>query len=161
MIEENGQVVEVQGDYAWVETEPATTCGSCSARKGCGTSALAALFGRRRAPVRALNRAGARAGEQVVIGLSESSLVRGSMAVYLVPLAALLAGAVAGRYLGTALLIGHGDLASIAGAATGLLAGLVWLRYFSQASECDERYQPVILRHRIAASGWQDSAGCQ
>ncbi len=150
MIEETGQVVEVSGDYAWVETEPATSCGSCSARTGCGTSVLATLFGRRRAPVRALNRAGARAGEQVVIGISESSLVRGSLAVYLAPLVCLLAGAVAGRYAGMALLSGHAELTSIAGAVTGLLAGLAWLRFFSQASGRDERYQPVVLRHRIA-----------
>lgn len=150
MIEEIGQVVEVQGDYAWVETEPATSCGSCSVRKGCGTSVLASLFGRRRSPLRALNRAGARAGEQVVIGISESSLVRGSLAVYMAPLAGLLAGAVAGRYIGMELLPGYAELASIVGAVTGLLAGLAWLRFFSQASERDERYQPVILRHQIA-----------
>jgi sigma-E factor negative regulatory protein RseC len=149
MIEESARVVEVSGDYAWVETEPATSCGSCSARAGCGTSVLATLFGRRDAPVRALNRAGARAGEQVVIGISESSLVRGSLAVYMVPLAGLLAGALAGRYIGMELLPGHAELASIAGAVAGLLAGLAWLRYFSRASGRDERYQPVVLRHKI------------
>jgi sigma-E factor negative regulatory protein RseC len=150
MIEETGRVVEVNGDYAWVETESAASCGSCSAHAGCGTSVLASLFGRRDAPVRALNRAGARAGELVVIGISESSLVRGSLAVYLVPLAGLLAGVLAGRYIGAELLPGHVEAASIAGAIAGLLAGLAWLRLFSQASGRDERYQPVVLRHRIA-----------
>jgi sigma-E factor negative regulatory protein RseC len=150
MIEETGRVVEVQGDYAWVETVPATTCDSCSARKGCGTSVLASVFGRRRSPVRALNRAGARAGEQVVIGISESSLVRGSLAVYMVPLAGLLVGTLAGRHLGMDLLPGHAEFASIVGAVAGLLAGLAWLRFFSHASDRDERYQPVVVRHQIA-----------
>ena len=149
MIEETGRVVEVQGDYAWVETGPATSCGSCSLQKGCGTSVLASLFGRRHSPVRALNRAGARAGEQVVIGISESSLVRGSLAVYIVPLAGMLVGALAGRYFGM-VLWSHAELASIVGAVIGLLAGLVWLRFFSRASDRDERYQPVVMRHQLA-----------
>jgi sigma-E factor negative regulatory protein RseC len=152
MIEETGRVVKVQGDYAWIETGPAATCGSCSARKGCGTSVLASVFGRRRSPVRALNRAGARTGEQVVIGISESSLVRGSLAVYMVPLAGLLVGALAGRYFGMDLLPAYAELASIVGAVAGLLAGLAWLRFFSRASDRDERYQPVVMRHQIATS---------
>jgi sigma-E factor negative regulatory protein RseC len=90
MIEENGQVVKVEDDgMVWVETRRQSTCGACADRQGCGTSVLASVLGQRQAPVRVINSIGAVAGDQVVIGVPESGLLRGSLAVYAVPLAGL------------------------------------------------------------------------
>ena len=36
MLEETGTVVKIEPDALWVETVQTTTCGSCSARRGCG-----------------------------------------------------------------------------------------------------------------------------
>ena len=74
MIEEQGEVVEVQGEFAWIESERTTTCGSCAVRKGCGTSAIAKVLGQRRVRLRVLNRIDARVGDRVVIGIAESGL---------------------------------------------------------------------------------------
>jgi sigma-E factor negative regulatory protein RseC len=74
-------------------------------------------------------------------------MLRGSLALYAVPLAGLLGGALAGHWLPAALGAGHAELASILGAAAGFWAALVWLRRFSRISAADERYQPVLLRH--------------
>ena len=152
MIEETGRVVEIQDDFAWVETEPATGCGSCAARNGCGTSVLAKVMGRRKAPLRVANRIGAVAGDRVVVGIPESGLVRGSLAVYMVPLAGLFAGALAGQYVGDGLAPGHADLTSIPGAIIGFAASLAWLKRFSRVAEQDERYQPVLLRQLTATN---------
>ena len=100
MIEETGQVVEVQGEFAWIESERSSTCGGCSVRSGCGTAALAKVLGQRRVRLRVLNHVNARVGDTVVVGIAESGLVRGSLAVYVVPLAAFLGGALAGQVLG-------------------------------------------------------------
>ncbi len=152
MIEETGQVVEVRDRYAWVTTEPRTGCNRCVARSGCGTTVLAKVLGRRNAPVQVINDIGAAAGDRVVIGIPETGLVRGSLAVYSAPLAGLFAGALAGHYLfaGSAALTA--DLASIAGAAAGLVAGLAWLRWFGRKSAQDTRYQPVLLRQLLAVA---------
>ena len=56
MIEEQGQIVDVQGEFAWIESERTSTCGSCAVRKGCGTSAIAKVLGQRRVRLRVLNR---------------------------------------------------------------------------------------------------------
>jgi len=93
MIEETGQIVDVEGAFAWVETERSSTCGSCAVRQGCGTGAIAKVLGQRRVRLRVLNRIEARVGDYVVIGVSESGLLRGSLAVYAVPLSGLFAGA--------------------------------------------------------------------
>jgi len=150
MIEETGKVAEVRGQYAWIATEPQTGCRSCSAQRGCGTSVLAKVLGQRTAPVRVINSIGVTAGDRVVIGISESGLVRGSLAVYCMPLAGLFAGAVTGYYLVAGSTSAQADLASIAGAVAGFAAGLAWLRTFSRKLAQDSRYQPVLLRQMIA-----------
>jgi hypothetical protein len=77
MIEEDGRVVRVDDGFAWVETQRPGACGGCAAGKGCGISALGGVLGRRKAPVRVINRIGAVAGDQVVIAISEAGLLRG------------------------------------------------------------------------------------
>ena len=149
MIEESGQVVEVQGEFAWIESERTSSCGSCAVRKGCGTSALAKVLGQRRVRLRVLNRINAAVGDNVVIGIAESGLVRGSLAVYAVPLLGLFAGALAGQGLGKSVFALQSDLFAIAGAISGFVAALIWLKRFSRNTEKDAAYQPVVLRQRI------------
>jgi sigma-E factor negative regulatory protein RseC len=151
MIEENGTVLEVSNDYALVETRRASACGQCSMNKGCGTATLAKMFGAKRTRVRALNPVSARAGDQVVLGLAEEALVKGSLAVYAVPLLALLLGAVLGETIGAGLGLNSNDVLAIAGGAGGLMLGLWWLRLFSRTIRHSEKYQPVITAIRQGA----------
>jgi len=150
MIEESGKVVAVQGEFAWIESERSTACGGCAVRKGCGTSAIAKMFGQRRLRLRVLNRINAHVGDTVVVGISESGLVRGSLAVYAVPLAGLFAGALTGHFAGNQLLANGSDLMAAGGALTGFLAALLWLRRFSRTTEKDAAWQPVLLRQHIS-----------
>ena len=148
MIEETGRVVEVRDQFAWIETVPKTSCNSCSVRSGCGTSVLAKVLGRRHTLVRVANPIGVVVGDRVVIGISESGLVRGSLAVYFVPLVGLFFGAVGSHYLADS--TAYAEVASIFGALAGFLAGLAWVQRFSRRTEQDARYQPVLLRQLIA-----------
>lgn len=149
MIEESGQVVEVQGEFAWIESERTSTCGGCAVRKGCGTSAIAKVLGQRRVRLRVLNRINASVGDNVVIGIAESGLVRGSLAVYAAPLLGLFAGALAGQLLGTQVFVMSSDWLAIGGAISGFVAALIWLKRFSRRTEKDTAYQPVVLRQQI------------
>ena len=141
--------MDVEGEFAWIESERTTTCGSCAVRKGCGTSAIAKVLGQRRVRLRVLNRIGARVGDNVVIGITESGLVRGSLAVYAVPLLGLFAGALAGQLAGSTVFAVQSDAAAIAGALTGFIAALLWLKRFSNDRKSDAAYQPVVLRQQI------------
>jgi len=148
MIEESARVTKIEGEFAWVEAQRQSTCGQCAAYKGCGTAVLGKVLGRRRTLMRARSLQGVNVGDEVVIGIREGALVRGSLAVYAVPLAGLLAGAGLGRYLAGRLLSGNMELVSVAAGLTGLMAGLVWVRYFTNQIADDINYQPVILRRR-------------
>lgn len=146
MIEEQAEVVAREGRFAWVQTQRSSTCGACPVHKGCGTAALSRVLGQRRTRVRVLNEADAGVGEQVIIGLPEQALVRGALAVYLVPLLGLLGGALFGAHLAGRLLAEQPDLFSIFFGGLGLAMGIAWLRHHARSIGGDARYQPVIVR---------------
>ena len=147
MIEEYGQVVDVKGSVAWIEgVRTATSCSACSLHGGCGTGAIARMLGQRRLRLRAINRIDAEIGDQVVIGIPETGLLYGSLAVYAVPLLALLGGALAGDQLAPGWLAVSAEGGAIAGAVAGLCAGFAWLRRFSRRNRNHPAYQPVVLR---------------
>lgn len=143
MIEEDARVIAVdEPGFAWVDTQRRRACGGCSASGTCGTGALARFFGDRRTQVRVLDPVGVRPGEQVVVGIEESTLVQGSLAVYLLPLLTLLGGAL----LAGALWPQAGEGPVVTGGFLGLGAGLGGLALFTRRIARDPRYQPVVLR---------------
>jgi sigma-E factor negative regulatory protein RseC len=146
MIEEPGTIVDIQGDTAWVETQRRSTCDKCTINSGCGSATLAKVLGNRRSVVEVVNAFGARVGDEVMLGLQESSLVRGSLAVYGVPLGAMLIIALLADALARGVDIVSHETAVIAGGLTGLIAGFYWVYRFSKKIRHDSRYQPVILR---------------
>ena len=93
MIEETGRVVAIEEAAVWVETIQKSTCGSCSARKGCGHSLLSKLTDNRRS-VRAVNHFDLSVGDHVVLGVPERIVVTGSLVVYLLPLMMMLIASV-------------------------------------------------------------------
>ncbi len=147
MIEETGQIISCDGDYAWVETERSSACSSCSANKGCGTGALSKVYANRFSRVKALNQLNATPGETVVLGLQEEALVRGSLAVYGLPLLGLFLMAMLGDVLANKMAFEQADgLIAIFGIA-GLLLGFYLVRLFSRRISNDERYQLIVLRY--------------
>jgi sigma-E factor negative regulatory protein RseC len=150
MIEENAQVVRIQDDEVWVETQRSSSCASCSAEKGCGTAALSRVLGKRRNVVRVLSTIPLRVGDQVVIGIREQALVRGSLAVYAVPILLLLLGALVGELGAEQFIWENAELASVTLGISGLLAGLVWLRRFTRGIQNDPNFQPLVLRRQAS-----------
>jgi len=123
VIEQTATVVRREGDLAWVDTRPASACGGCAAAEGCGTGVWVRWFGARRGLLPARDGLGTAPGDRVVIGVPERAFLGGSLAVYLLPLGALLAGAwLAG------VLVGTGDGPVLTGALAGLALGLLLVR---------------------------------
>ena len=146
MIEEAAVVVEAGVGYAWVETRRRSACGACSASDGCGTATLAKVWGDRRVRVRAISALPLRPGDAVIVGLVEGALLRGSLLVYLLPLALLLAGAL----LGQAAFAGAGEEPVILAGAMGLGLGFLAAHIASRRWRSDARFQPVVRRLDVA-----------
>jgi len=153
MIEETGQIVSRDGDYAWIETERKSACSSCSANKGCGTGVLSKVYANRFSRVKALNQINAAPGEMVVLGLKEDALVRGSLAVYGLPLLGLILVAMLGDVLAKELGVIQADAMIAIFGLFGLFLGFYLVRVFSRKIAHDDRYQPIVLRHCNQAVG--------
>ena len=106
---------------------------------------LSRVLGQRRTRVRAIDPLGSHVGEEVVIGIEDATLLRSSLAAYLVPLLGLLAGAMSGTTLAPMLGV-SAEIGSIILGLAGIGAGIVWLSYHARHKSHDRRYQPVVLR---------------
>jgi len=146
MIEEQARVVAIEGKYALVETQRKSTCESCSVNKGCGTAVVSKALGRAAVQLRTINHIHARVDEQVVIGIDERWLLKGSFAAYIVPLLLMLLCAGIGEMIGARLWGVATEGVTILGALAGLLIGFVWLRRYTQNLRQRDVCQPEILR---------------
>jgi len=144
MLTETGRVVAVEDDGVWVETIRQSTCGACAARKGCGHGLLNRYAEGRSGYIRVLpgptlQPQDCEVDDQVMISLPESVILRGSAILYLLPLATLLAGALA---VATAT---GSDLGGLLGAAGGLAMGLGLVRLHAWHHRDDETLQPTMV----------------
>ena len=140
MIEESGRVVAVEDGAVWVASIRQTACQSCAARKGCGQSALAKLGQQHKNHVRALNAFDLDVGDEVIIGVPEDVVMKGTLIAYLMPLVLMLVAAI------TADSFTQEDLWVALSGLAGLAVGFGLVRVHFHAVSRDRRYQPVVLR---------------
>ncbi len=146
MIEETAVVSAVEGGYAWVETQRKPACAACNLNKGCGTSVLAKVLGAKRSRLRVLNRHALKPGDVVVIGIEETALVRGSLALYAFPLLVMFLGAGLGFAIFQGMDAEYSDGWQILFSLAGLAGGFLLLRRFTAGWHRSRHYQPVVLR---------------
>jgi len=130
MIETRVRVVRASGGTAWVEPTEQSGCGGCRAKSTCGIGGMSKVFRIGRAPI-AVDCGNTRPGEELVVSLSESDLVRASLFAYLLP--AVLA------IVGAAVLADFGDGISALGTVAGGLVGLVIARLLSRTPRMNAR----------------------
>ena len=146
MLVENGRIVALESDGAWVETLRQSTCGSCSARKGCGHGLLNEMGAANRNYVwvlpgdEGLDRF--RLDDEVRIAIPEEVVLTGSFLVYVVPLVLMLAGAVLASSLPVTW---PADLATIAGAVLGFAGGIGLVRLHARRNRDNRALQPRLL----------------
>ena len=138
MIRESGCVVRIAGSFAWVSCESRAGCERCAQGKGCGGGLLSRLLGDRLFHIRVPVPGGISVGDQVQLGISEGALLGAACLMYLLPLLALMAGALIGDFLG-----GDGPALLLGGLA--LLASFLSLHVFKDRIARSSRFQPVIL----------------
>lgn len=139
MIEETGRVVAVEQGAVWVETIRKSACDSCSSQKGCGHSVLAKL-GSGKNHVRVLNNFSLSEGDEVVIGIPEDVVVKGSLMAYFLPLLTLLFASVVGQ------LMWDTEAYTIGCGVAGLGVGFLLVRWHFLRNENNRRYQPSVVK---------------
>lgn len=148
MIEERARVVAVNNGQLLLEAQTKAACSGCAAKQGCGTSVLSRWVGRKFTRFQAPNTVNAVVGDEVVVGLAETAMLKGSVFVYLLPLLAMIVAAV----LADLLLAPHAaarDLLVIAAAVAGFALMLSVSRRFLAGSRNRAELQPVVIRKNI------------
>ncbi len=135
---ETVQVVALDGPWAWVEAEPKSACGGCSAHKVCGNGAMASLLSQnKKLRFKVHNDFEACLKEWVVIGWQGGSFLKTVAKTYLVPsLLCILLACLGGLY---------SEGLSALGALVGMGAGLGLM---SLNSSQNSNYEIKFL-HRV------------
>ena len=141
MLEEYGRVIALEGGYAKVETVRTSSCQSCEAKSSCGQGSIAKVVGQKSCVISALNSLSLQVGDEVVLGLEESTLVKSALLVYLLPLVLMIGGAGVFQWL-----YGANDLVTAFGGVIGFLSGFVLVSLYNHQHKNDEDFQPVVLR---------------
>ena len=148
MIEEQAEVVAINGDQLVLQAQTQSACGSCSASQGCGTSLLSKVVGRKFTRFQAINNVNARVGDFVVVGIPEDALLKGSLVMYVVPVFAMMIFAILAD-ISFVESQQHRDLMIAVSAIMGLLSGSLLSRWYFQRRSSVQFFSPVILRKII------------
>lgn len=147
MIEEQAQVVDIKEGKLLLQAQTKSACGSCAANKGCGTSLLSKVVGRKFSQFQADNNLGAKVGDMVVVGIAEEALLKGSLVMYVVPVAGMLIFALLAEFFIP--VSADKDLLIAVSAVTGLGLGSLAARWYFQRQSSVQLFAPVVLRKII------------
>jgi len=142
VIRESATVLRVQGSMVWVSCRNQAGCQRCAEGRGCGGGLLGRLLGDRLREIRVVSdRKDLQVGDQVVIGLGDSVLLKASLVLYLMPLILMFGMAALFSFASQA----DGDISSVAGAILGLSAGLWLARRYGRRHNRDSLFHPRVL----------------
>ena len=148
MIEEQIEVVEVLGDQLILQAKTKSACGSCAVNKGCGTSLLSKVVGRKFTRFQVENSVNAVAGDTVVVGIPEDALLKGSLVMYILPIVFMLSFAVFSDFALSVSLQSR-DLIIAGSSITGLILGFLLSKWYFQRQSNAQHFSPVVLRKII------------
>lgn len=140
MATEQGIVVRLSTDSAWVKTTRTSACETCAAKSSCNT-----LGGGKDMEVEAINAAGAKVGDTVIIGFKTSSLLKLSFFIYIFPIICMIAGAVIGQKFAASFSYDASALSAVFGL---LFFGVSFLFIRSKGNQMAKKqeYRPKITR---------------
>lgn len=136
MIDAQGIITACHGDTAEVLMDE-TGCGRCHEDGGCGGNNIGKLLCNSPRTFEVLNPGQSAIGERVTVVIAEGAVRRSALLAYVVPLLALLVGALGGSAVA-------GDVGAIAGAVAGLLGAWWALRRAQARATPDRRFVPYI-----------------
>lgn len=146
MLVEFGEVTKLEFGAVWVKTIRRSTCGTCSAKNGCGQQLLN-KFGAYDFDVRAtidrlrFHEGDIQVGDRVEIGIAEGAVVLGSLLVYGLPLLLMLL---------VISICGSAGM-ELSAAIMGMLSlafGVVLVRWVLKRFFAQKFFEPTVL-HRL------------
>ena len=138
MIIETGRVQHVTEGKAVIEIQRGSACSKCHAECACTGEKAQTMLVEARDPI------GVRSDQYVQLTIQNTSVLRASFVVYMIPLFALITGVLLGEYLGQ--LLGVQNLLEILVGFGCLGLSLIIVRLYNNLFKRDIRNQPVITK---------------
>ena len=138
-------IAETPSNYL-LETLPKSACPRCEAGNGCGGGILASAFANKKFELhldkKNTNKKSLHIDDLIQIGIPSSVLIKASLLLYLLPLIAMICGAI---------LLGHftenRDLYTVIGATLGMLFGFVMGKFLSAHLLKVSNSTPVLIEN--------------
>jgi sigma-E factor negative regulatory protein RseC len=146
MISERGVVEKIVSQTAVVRLQRSSGCDTCKARGSCHAQ------GDKEMLVEVQNELRAKEGDSVEVSMPAGSVAKMALVVYLGPVAALIAGAVAGDALGKFFHL-DSPLAPVVGGLVLLAACLLALKGYDRFARSRPEYHPHMTRILASGSG--------
>lgn len=140
LVEGLAHVVAVEGGVAWLEPEQTSSCGGCAASGACGAKGIGTTAGRLEARRFSLAGQNLAVGDTVVVGISESALIKASLTAYVIPLVAAFGFAALAQW------IDGRDGVSLVAMIAGLVLGLALARLRAARLSARGELAPRFLR---------------
>jgi sigma-E factor negative regulatory protein RseC len=104
------------------------------------------VFGNKTSSIAVIKSLPVQVGDEVIIGIEENSLVKGSLLIYALPLVLLIAFGLLGEVVSAQVLLSNTDILTVLFSIFGFAVGFVWLKHISSQIRLDPRYQPKLLQ---------------
>lgn len=143
---EEGIITDIIGNRVLVLTARSSACASCGNRGACkplgGSS--------NNMEVNALNTAGSKIGDRVMVGMGSGSVIKIALLVYIVPVIALFAGVYAGLLFGREFGFDT-ELSSLLFSVLFFVLTFIGIRILGNKLGQQQKYTPEVTRILSAA----------
>ena len=140
MATEHGIVLRTDSEAAWVKTVRSSACEGCTAKGSCYS-----MGGGNEMEVKALNTAGARAGDRIVLTFETASLLKATFLIYVFPIILLIVGAAIGQMLASLIDFSPSALSVLLGFVF-FFTGLFIIKARANKMAKKNAYQPKITK---------------
>ena len=140
MATEQGIVIKTDSSAAWVKTIKTGDCAGCSARGSCHS-----LGNNDEMEVKAINEAGAKAGDRIVLLFETSSLLKATFLLYVFPILLLIIGAAIGQELAPHIDFDPSGLSALTGFSFFIVAVLI-IKARANKMALKKEYRPKIIK---------------
>lgn len=145
MIEEIATVIAVNDGQVVVKSTIKSSCHSCHQQDECGSGQVAKAIPHKSLTTTLITKQSLNVGDEVVIGLSESSMLKSAIQVYLWPLIGLILSSAIGQLVFVEQFFWH-ELSALGFALIGGYLGYSLAKHQQSKPKIRNDLQPKLLR---------------
>ncbi len=139
MLKEQATVVRVVDRHVELEMLRQSACSHCDLSQGCGIGAIGRLLGHRNKPIVLQSDIDLKAGDQVVLGLSDTGVLKASLLIYGLPICIMVIASSFGYWIADG-----SEVTTLVAASGGFLSGFLVSATLAKRKFPEQFYPRII-----------------